>query len=64
MRTQRNILFMARLSRRKHRPVDESVTEIETDAILMSRREARHLWIGCEGKFLHLSQMLSSNRQK
>jgi len=64
MRTPQNTLFTARLSRRKHRPTNESATDIETEANLMSHREARHFWIGCEGKFLHLGQMLLSNRKK
>lgn len=40
----------------------DSVTECKTITNPLGRSEAYHFWVRCEGKSMHLSQMLASGQ--
>jgi hypothetical protein len=62
MLERRSNLFPAKFSWRGHIYKVEAVTECKTETTPSGRSEAYHFWVRCEGKSLHLSQMLSSGQ--
>ncbi len=55
-------LFPAKFSWRGRVYQIEAVTECKTITAPSGQSEAYHFWVRCEGKLLHLSQMLASGQ--